>query len=148
MAMVMTGCHTKKTAMKQTTSARATVKDKVPVILMLSGTIAFDSISSSYNIVIDKQQQFEGRINLENLSVNEPPQGLYCQQTDAEGNILSQQEIDNPLSQVIEYFEGDRPLKKTIKKDKAPLFVRVQLNPMAKLIIFLYNAQTVQTIEI
>ena len=118
-----------------------------PVILFLSGTISFDSIASSYSITIDKQQKFEGKMNLGKQSVTGTPQELYCQQTDAEGNVLCQQEIDNPLSQEIEYFDGGQPYKKTIKKDMAQLFVRVQLNPRAKHVIFKYNTQTIQTIN-
>lgn len=145
---MLAGCHTKKMAMKSSAPTGVTSNYNGPVILFLSGTIAFDSIASSYSISIDNQQQFEGRMNLGKKSVSETPQGLYCRQTDAKGNILCQQEIDNPLSQVIEYFDGNQPLTKTIIKDKAPLFVRIQLNTTAKHVIFMYNNQTIQTIDI
>ena len=145
---MLAGCHTKKTAMRFSAPTGVTGNYNGPIILFLSGTITFDSIASSYSITIDKQQQFEGRMNLGKTSVSETLHGLYCQQTDAKGDILCQQEIDNPLSQVIEYFDGNQPSTKTIIKDKAPFFVRIQLNTTAKHVIFMYNNQTIQTINI
>ena len=104
-------------------------EDEGPQILFLKGTIAFDSVASAYRIAIDSQQRFSGRMNTEGAACTGTPHGLYYQQADERGEILSQHEIDNPLEQRIEYFDGSQPVTKTIRRDQADLFVRLPLNP-------------------
>ena len=148
MAMVMTGCHTKKTAMQPSTSLTTITEDNGPCILFLSGTITYDSVAAAYGITIDSKQRFNGQMNTEGAACAEVPHGLYYQQEDAKGEVLSQHEIDNPLAQRIEYFDGKQPITKIIKKDKAELFLRLQLNPKASHITFMYDSLKITTIAL
>ena len=87
-------------------------------------------------------------MNTEGAACTGKPRGLYYQQEDAKGEILSQHEIDNPLALRVEYFNGSQPQTKTIKRDKAELFVRLQLNPKTRHITFMYDSLKIQTINI
>lgn len=148
MAIVMTGCHTKKTAIQSSPPITAITDDDGPYILFLTGTIAYDSVAAVYSITIDSQQRFSGQMNTEGAACTGKPRGLYYQQEDAKGEILSQHEIDNPLELRVEYFNGSQPQTKTIKRDKAELFVRLQLNPKTRHITFMYDSLKIQTINI
>ncbi len=146
--MVMTGCQTKKAVLQPSSSLMTSTDDEEPHILFLKGTIAYDSVVAAYSITIDSLQRFSGQMNTQGAAYNGVPHGLYYQQSDAWGEILSQHEIDNPLAQRIEYFDGSQLVTKTIKKDKAELFVRLQLNPKARHITFMCDSLKITTITL
>ena len=148
MAILITGCHTKKAVVQPSSSQKTINESEGPRILFLKGTIAYDSVASAYSIAIDSQQRFSGRMNTEGAAGTGAPHGLYYRQSDALGKILSQHEIDNPLEQRIEYFDDEKPVTKTIKRDKAELFVRLQLNPKAKYITFMCDSLKITTITL
>ena len=148
--VLVAGCHTKKASVTDNgvlTEASSAVPER-DVILFLTGKMAYDSLSATYQIEILKQQRFDGRMNLEKNASEEELQGLNYQQKDAAGKVLSQHKMENPLVREIEYPDGDRFSMKTVVQREAPLYMRVQLNPRTREIVFRNGKERIETLKI
>ena len=143
------GCHTHKQTPQSSGNISITEKkDNGPVILFVTGTIAYDSLANTYSIRIDQQKKFSGRLNLEKSENIKEPQGLNYIQLDANDQQLSRHEMENPLIQRIEYVGGNEFKMKTIIKQEAELYLRLQLDPKASKLQFCNNQDIIETIII
>ena len=146
--LILAGCSTQKVSMPPGTSITNTSAYDGPKILFLSGTIAYDSLTATYDIKIAKQQQFEGKLNLDDSYQTGELKGLNYLQVDADSTVLSQHVMENPLVQRFEYFEGGQPVTKTVYLKEAELYMRIQLNPQSTRIVFRNGKQHINTLDI
>ena len=148
LVLFLAGCGSHRVPIQQNTNISDTETSNRQKILFLSGIVSYDSLSAIYKINIYKQQQFEGKLNLEGISQVGEMQGLHYLQVDADSTVLSQHQMPNPLIRSMEYFDGDMPVTKNVTMKEAELFMRVQLNPKTRRIVFRNGTQHIMTLEI
>lgn len=142
----LAACVSKKAAVRPAdTGAEA---QEPPTILFLSGKMAYDSLTATYSMLIDRQERFEGKLNLEGAAETGHLQGLHYLQVDADSTVLSRHKMDNPLIQHLEYFDGPIPVSKTVTRTEAPLYMRVQLHAKARRLVFRYDTRHIMTLDI
>lgn len=108
-----------------------------PEILLVSGTISYDSIKASYSMTVKNQRRVNGFLNLENDAASgSDAQGLNYVQLSRDSTVLGIRKMDDPLVQQMEYNDGGTLGRKTVRKKEADFYLRIQLDPSASIIIF------------
>ena len=130
------------------TNVSDNTNEEEPVILFVSGTITYDSLTNTHDIKISQQKKFSGKLNLDRSEDIKESKGLNYVQLDANDQQLSRHIIENPLIQKIEYPDGKEFKMKTIIKQKAELYLRLQLNPRARKLQFCNDQEIIETIII
>lgn len=120
-----------------------------PEILLLNGTISYDSAKAVYNMAVKNRMRVSGFLNLDNGPVNEKDvQGLNYVQLAQDGTVLSIHRMDNPLVQQMEYHDGDSMGRKTVHFKEAPFYMRLQLNLLADRILFRNGGDAIMTLGV
>lgn len=120
-----------------------------PEILLLTGTISYDSIKASYNMTVKDQRRVNGFLNLENDQVTgADAQGLNYLQLTQDGTVLSMRKMENPLVQRMEYSDGGMLGRKTVRLKETDFYLRIQLNPLANKILFRNGSAAIMTLDV
>lgn len=116
-------------------------------ILIITGTISYDSVDSRYDIAVSNRQIVPGVLSLADDPVTGSDiQGLNYAQLGKKDRVLSVHRMDNPLVQQIEYHEGDVLGRKTVHLSKSAFNLRIQLNPGATRILVRDGENTITSI--
>ena len=134
-------------------SSRKTVQDedspKQSQILIVSGTISYDSVKAAYDMTVSSQQRVDGILNLESGSISESDvNGLNYVQLGRKDKTLSIHRMNNPLVQQMEYHDGDRMGRMTVRLKEAVYNLRIPLDPHARKILFRNGDNAIMTLEI
>ena len=156
MTVVLSGCGLTKNAASHSESGIGQLttldnedEESQPEILLLNGTISYDSVKAVYNIAVKNQMRVNGFLNLENGPENENNvQGLNYVQLSKDSTVLSIHRMDNPLVQQMEYHDGDSMGRKTVRFSEAPFYFRIQLNPLAGRILFRNGGDAIMTLDV
>ena len=137
-----TGCgSSKKTAADETSMPHQ--------ILLVSGTISYDSVKASYDMTVSSQLKADGVLNLETGPVSESDVlGLNYVQLDRKDKTLSIHKMDNPLVQQMEYHDGDRMGRMTVRLKEVVYNIRIPLDPHARKILFRNGDTAIMTLEV
>lgn len=120
-----------------------------PMILLLSGTISYDSIKASYSMTVKDQRRVNGFLNLENDRVSGADvHGLNYVQLTKDSTVLGIRKMDNPLVQQMEYNDGGMFGRKTVRLKEADFYLRIQLNPLAGRILFRNGSAAIMTMDV
>lgn len=128
-------------------SSRKAVSDDISApgqILIVTGTIAYDSVKALYDITVSNRQRVPGVLNLadEPLTVSDI-QGLNYAQIGKKNKVLSVHRMDNPLIRQMEFHDGDIMGRKTVRLSSSAFNLRIQLNPQANRILIRDGVNTI-----
>ena len=120
-----------------------------PEILLLSGTISYDSLKAAYGMAVKTQRRVNGFLNLENGNIGESDaNGLNYVQLAQDSTVLGIRKMDNPLVQQMEYHDGDILGRKTVRLKEADFYLRIQLDPLANKILFRNGSVAIMTLDV
>lgn len=118
-------------------------------ILILTGSISYDSARQAYGIEISNRSRVEGFMNLEQEPISETDaKGLNYVQLGPDSTVISIHTMENPLVQMMEYHDGPVMGRTTVIRSKAALFVRVQLSEKTEKIAFRHDADLITVIKV
>ena len=134
-------------------SSRKTVQDQdyqnQSQILIVSGTISYDSVKAAYDMTVSSQLRVDGSLNLESGQISESDvNGLNYVQLGRKDKTLSIHRMNNPLVQQMEYHDGDRMGRMTVRLKEAVYNIRIPLDPLARKIQFRNNETVIITLDI
>ena len=120
-----------------------------PQILILSGTISYDSVKTVYDMTVTSRQLVDGVLNLEPAPISESDvKGLNYVQLGKKDRILSIHKMDNPLVQQIEYKNGETMGRMTVYLKEAVYYLRIQQDPSARKILFRNGNDEIMKLDI
>ena len=120
-----------------------------PEILLMSGTISYDSIRAAYSMAVKSVRRVNGFLNLDNGTIGESDAyGLNYVQLTQDSTVLSIHKMDNPMVQQMEYHDGDILGRKTVRLKEADFYLRIQLNPLANKILFRNGSVAIMTLDV
>jgi len=134
-------------------SSRKTVQDQdsqnQSQILIVSGTISYDSVKAAYDMTVSSQLRVDGSLNLESGQISESDvNGLNYVQLGRKDKTLSIHRMNNPLVQQMEYHDGDRMGRMTVRLKEAVYNIRIPLDPLARRILFRNDDTVIMTLDI
>jgi len=134
-------------------SSRKTVQDQdsqnQSQILIVSGTISYDSVKAVYDMTVSSQLRVDGSLNLESGQISESDvNGLNYVQLGRKDKTLSIHRMNNPLVQQMEYHDGDRMGRMTVRLKEAVYNIRIPLDPLARRIQFRNDDTVIMTLDI
>ena len=134
-------------------SSRKTVQDQdsqnQSQILIVSGTISYDSVKAVYDMTVSSQLRVDGSLNLESSQISESDvNGLNYVQLGRKDKTLSIHRMNNPLVQQMEYHDGDRMGRMTVRLKEAVYNIRIPLDPLARRIQFRNDDTVIMTLDI
>jgi len=118
-------------------------------ILIVSGTISYDSVKAVYDMTVSSQLRVDGVMNLVSGPISESDvSGFNYVQLGRKDKTLSIHRMDNPLVQQMEYHDGDRMGRMTVRLKEAVYNIRIPLDPLARKILFRNDDTVIMTLDI
>ena len=144
---MLIGCHSKKGMIGPVTSlSLATLTPGEPHLLLLLGTIYYDSLKLVYQLDFSSERCVDGYINLN--QANPDSTGLHYLQIGKDQRVLKIQAIENPLLRDVEYLGQTGYEHKLTVLPKADIFWRIQLDKDVQKIEFRNGQQTIKRLMI
>ena len=123
-------------------------QDQQSQILLVTGTISYDSVKAVYRIKVASQTQIDGTLVPEDASVKDTGKDLNWVQLSQDGTVLSVNGLDNPLVQEMEYHEGNVIKHETVRLKETVFFWRFQLNPLADKVVVRNGEKEIITLDV
>ena len=102
MVLLCTACGSSRKALSDDISARE------QQLLIVTGTIAYDSVNARYDITVSNRQRVPGVLNLADEPLTGSDiQGLNYAQIGKKDRVLSVHRMDNPLIRQMEFHDGE-----------------------------------------
>ena len=117
-----------------------------PHLLLLTGVIAYDSLTVTYDMNISTQEYVDGYVNIDEDSGD--LSGLHYVQLSADNTVLSSHAIDDPLRRDMEYLGQKGYEHKVIVLPHADFFFRVQLHADVRFVEFRYGQKLIKRLSI
>ena len=141
MVLLCTACGSSRKALSDDTSARE------QQLLIVTGTIAYDSVNARYDITVSNRQRVPGVLNLADEPLTGSDiQGLNYAQIGKKDRVLSVHRMDNPLIRQMEFHDGEMMGRKTVRVSSSVFNLRVQLDPQATRILIRDGIKTITEI--
>lgn len=139
--LLCTACGSSRKALSDDTSARE------QQLLIVTGTIAYDSVNARYDITVSNRQRVPGVLNLADEPLTGSDiQGLNYAQIGKKDRVLSVHRMDNPLIRQMEFHDGEMMGRKTVRVSSSVFNLRVQLDPQATRILIRDGVKTITEI--
>lgn len=144
------GCRTQGTLQSGTAdNMDYETEEPRPELLFVMGTVAHDSVTDECRMHISEVSHVYGEAKLENATEVEGDQSFSYDQMGAGNRKLASRVMENPLVQMLEFsYEDGRMESRTLVRDSAEFFVRIQLNLKAKSIVFNYKNKPIANIKL
>lgn len=144
---ILVGCHSQKGAIVPATHlSLATLTPGEPHLLLLTGTISYDSLKATYLLDFTSEKCVDGYVNMNDA--NPDSTGLHYVQLGKDQVILNRQAIEDPLRRDVE-FPGETGYEhKVTVLPKADIFLRIQLDKDVQEIDFRNGKQIIKRITI
>lgn len=144
---LLMGCRTQKEGVKAVAShSGVALTPGEPHLLLLTGTIAYDLLTATYDMDITSQEYIDGYLNVNDdhgdLS------GLHYVQLSANNTVLSSHPIDDPLRRDVEYPGETSYEHKVIILPRADFFLRVQLDDGVQFVEFHHGQKLIKRLSI
>ena len=147
LGVILVGCHSQKgIVLPADDRSFASLKPGEPHLLLLTGTISFDSLKAVYQLDFTSEQYVDGYINANHA--NPDSTGLHYVQLGKGHRILNRQAIKNPLRRDVEYLGPSGFEHKVTILPKADIFWRIQLDQDVQEIEFRNGQQIMKRIII
>ena len=141
MVLLCTACGSSRKALSDDTS------DREQQLLIVTGTIAYDSVNARYDITVSNRQRVPGVLNLADEPLTGSDiQGLNYAQIGKKDRVLSVHRMDNPLIRQMEFHDGEMMGRKTVRVSSSVFNLRVQLDPQATRILIRDGVKTITEI--
>jgi len=141
LVLLCTACGSSRKALSDDTSARE------QQLLIVTGTIAYDSVNARYDITVSNRQRVPGVLNLADEPLTGSDiQGLNYAQIGKKDRVLSVHRMDNPLIRQMEFHDGEMMGRKTVRVSSSVFNLRVQLDPQATRILIRDGVKTITEI--
>lgn len=141
LVLLCTACGSSRKALSDDTSARE------QQLLIVTGTIAYDSVNARYDITVSNRQRVPGVLNLADEPLTGSDiQGLNYAQIGKKDRVLSVHRMDNPLIRQMEFHDGEMMGRKTVRVSSSVFNLRVQLDPQATRILIRDGIKTITEI--
>ena len=141
LVLLCTACGSSRKALSDDTSARE------QQLLIVTGTIAYDSVNARYDITVSNRQRVPGVLNLADEPLTgSDTQGLNYAQIGKKDRVLSVHRMDNPLIRQMEFHDGEMMGRKTVRVSSSVFNLRVQLDPQATRILIRDGVKTITEI--
>lgn len=141
LVLLCTACGSSRKALSDDTSARE------QQLLIVTGTIAYDSVNARYDITVSNRQRVPGVLNLADEPLTGSDiQGLNYAQIGKKDRVLSVHRMDNPLIRQMEFHDGEMMGRKTLRVSSSVFNLRVQLDPQATRILIKDGVKTITEI--
>ena len=141
MVLLCTACGSSRKALSDDISARE------QQLLIVTGTIAYDSVNARYDITVSNRQRVPGVLNLADEPLTGSDiQGLNYAQIGKKDRVLSVHRMDNPLIRQMEFHDGEMMGRKTVRVSSSVFNLRVQLDPQATRILIRDGVKTITEI--
>lgn len=147
LGILLVGCHSQKASVTPVANQPlAVLTPGEPHLLLLTGTISFDSLKAVYLLDFTSEKYVDGFINVNDA--NPDSTGLHYVQLGKGQRVLNRQAIDNPLRRDVEYLGQTGYTHKITELSKADIFLRIQLDEDVREIDFRNGQQTIKRIII
>ena len=144
---ILVGCHSHKGAIVPATNlSLATLTPGEPHLLLLTGTISYDSLKATYLLDFTSEKCVDGYVNMNDA--NPDSTGLHYVQLGKDQVILNRQAIEDPLRRDVEYSGEMGYEHKVTVLPKADIFLRIQLDKDVQEIDFRNGKQIIKRITI
>lgn len=141
LVLLCTACGSSRKALSNDISARE------QQLLIVTGTIAYDSVNARYDITVSNRQRVPGVLNLADEPLTGSDiQGLNYAQIGKKDRVLSVHRMDNPLIRQMEFHDGEMMGRKTVRVSSSVFNLRVQLDPQATRILIRDGVKTITEI--
>lgn len=141
LVLLCTACGSSRKALSDDISARE------QQLLIVTGTIAYDSVNARYDITVSNRQRVPGVLNLADEPLTGSDiQGLNYAQIGKKDRVLSVHRMDNPLIRQMEFHDGEMMGRKTVRVSRSVFNLRVQLDPQATRILIRDGVKTITEI--
>ncbi len=141
LVLLCTACGSSRKALSDDISARE------QQLLIVTGTIAYDSVNARYDITVSNRQRVPGVLNLADEPLTGSDiQGLNYAQIGKKDRVLSVHRMDNPLIRQMEFHDGEMMGRKTVRVSSSVFNLRVQLDPQATRILIRDGVKTITEI--
>ncbi len=141
LVLLCTACGSSRKALSDDTSARE------QQLLIVTGTIAYDSVNARYDITVSNRQRVPGVLNLADEPLTGSDiQGLNYAQIGKKDRVLSVHRMDNPLIRQMEFHDGEMMGRKIVRVSSSVFNLRVQLDPQATRILIRDGIKTITEI--
>lgn len=141
LVLLCTACVSSRKAWSDDISARE------QQLLIVTGTIAYDSVNARYDITVSNRQRVPGVLNLADEPLTGSDiQGLNYAQIGKKDRVLSVHRMDNPLIRQMEFHDGEMMGRKTVRVSSSVFNLRVQLDPQATRILIRDGVKTITEI--
>ena len=111
-------------------------------LLLLMGTLAYDSVAATYQMDITSRKRIDGKVNLDHPADSK----LVCMQLAADSTVLGVSEHENPLVQDVEFYGPSGAGHRIIILPKADFYLRIPLKSGTRSLLFRNGTQTIATI--
>ena len=146
LGIIMAGCHTKKSVVgPAANTTRVVLTPGEPHLLLLTGTISYDSLSATYHIDISNERYVDGYLNLNDSGTDFS--GLHYVQLSSDSTVISRHTMENPLLRDIEYLGASGFEHKVTVLPKADLFLRIQLDDGVRCVEFRNGQQVIKRLQ-
>lgn len=141
LVLLCTACGSSRKALSDDISARE------QQLLIVTGTIAYDSVNARYDITVSNRQRVPGVLNLADEPLTGSDiQGLNYAQIGKKDRVLSVHRMDNPLIRQMEFHDGEMMGRKTVRVSSSVFNLRVQLDQQANRILIRDGVKTITEI--
>lgn len=141
LVLLCTACGSSRKALSDDISARE------QQLLIVTGTIAYDSVNARYDITVSNRQRVPGVLNLADEPLTGSDiEGLNYAQIGKKDRVLSVHRMDNPLIRQMEFHDGEMMGRKTVRVSSSVFNLRVQLDPQATRILIRDGVKTITEI--
>ena len=144
LATCLIGCHSKKVLVSAVGTAAGSLD--MPQLLLLMGTMSYDSLTATYQMDITSQTRVEGKLNLKQDYYGS--HAFDCVQLTTDSTVLDTLRIENPLMRDVEYFDDAKPVHKIVTVPKADFFFRIPLSQGTSRLLFLNKDEIIKTMDI
>ncbi len=142
------GCRTQR-ALQSDADYMEEMEEPRPELLFVMGTVVHDSLTDECRMTVSDVSHVYGEAKLEMASEVEGDQSFSYDQLSAAGRKLESRTREYPLVQTLEFsYEDGRLESRTVVRDSAQFFVRIQLNLQAKSITFNYKKKPIANIKL
>lgn len=147
LGLMMAGCHSQKvTIVPATNTSIASLIPGEPHLLLLTGTISYDSLKATYQLDFTSGKCVDGYVNMNDA--NPDSTGLHYVQMGKDQVVLNRQAIEDPLRRDVEFLGEMGFEHKVTVLPKADIFLRIQLDKDVHEIVFCNGKQIIKRITI
>ena len=150
-AVLICGCRSSRETVSMTTAlvTDTGMTEAGPRMLVILGSISYDSITGNYDLTLDRHNITPGRPlkKAEQIQADQAV-GLNYMLLTKENKTISIHHIDNPLIREVEYNDGDKLGRRTIQLQKTDILWQIAIEPETETVLFRNGKKDIGSLNI